>query len=87
MNCEQRFRARPLPLSDWRYAHCAVCGNLELQRISPEYIPGTLGTIGRLLGLPSLRCEPCRNKFFSIRPLKNLAPSERNETENRERVA
>ena len=43
--------------------------------------------IGRLLGLPSLRCEPCRNKFFSIRPLKNPAPSERDATEDRQRVA
>jgi hypothetical protein len=25
--------------------------------------------IGRVLRLPALRCEPCRHKFFSVRPL------------------
>jgi len=28
----------------------------------------------RMLGLPALRCEPCRNKFFSLRPLRNEEP-------------
>jgi hypothetical protein len=83
--CEERFRARTLSLRDWRYAHCAICGNLELQRISPEHVPGTMGTVGRLLGLPSLRCDPCRNKFFSIRPLKQSASEE--SAENKQRVA
>jgi hypothetical protein len=85
LRCELRFRARPLPVSHWRYAHFSICGNLDLQRISPEYVPGTLGFIGRLLGLPSLRCDPCRHKFFSIRPLKALSPAER--AEDQQRVA
>jgi len=85
IQCELRFRARAIPLSYWRYAHCSICGNLDLQRISPEYVPGTMGTIGRLLGLPSLRCEPCRNKFFSIRPLKQVPSS--GHAEDQQRVA
>jgi len=83
--CERRFRARPVPLNHWKYAHCSICGNLDLKRISPEHVPGTFGGVGRLLGLPSLRCEPCRHKFFSLRPLKQLAPQE-SQTE-RQRVA
>ena len=82
--CEVRFRARNLSLNDWRYAHCSVCGNLDLRRISPEYVSGPTGPIGRLLGLPSFRCDPCRNKFFSVRPLKQQAESE---TGEQQRVA
>jgi hypothetical protein len=69
-NCEGRFRARPSPLRNIVYAHCRICGNLELQRISPEHVPGMMAFFGRLLGLPSLRCEPCRHKFFTVRPLR-----------------
>src|SRR5262249_10034643 len=69
-SCETRFRARRIPLREVIYAHCAICGNLELQRIAPEYVPGLAATVGRLLGFPALRCVPCRNKFFSIRPLR-----------------
>jgi hypothetical protein len=85
LNCEMRFRARSLPLNHWKYAHCAICGNLELKRISPEHVPGIQGMIGRLLGLPSLRCEPCRNKFFSIRPLKGFSSAESDD--GRQKVA
>src|SRR5215469_6524434 len=69
-SCETRFRARRIPLRELIYAHCAICGNLELQRIAPEYVPGLAAAVGRLLGFPALRCVPCRNKFFSIRPLR-----------------
>jgi hypothetical protein len=81
--CEHRFRARALPLTDWKYAHCSICGNLDLKRISPEHVPGFVGIFGRLLGLPSLRCEPCRHKFFSIRPLKEPTPEESPQHEQR----
>jgi hypothetical protein len=82
--CEKRFRARPLPLSHAKYAHCAICGNFELKRISPEHVTGFMGMAGRLLGLPSLRCDPCRHKFFSIRPLKDAAEES---AETQQRVA
>jgi len=63
--------------------HCAICGNFDLKRIAPEYVPGPMGFFGRILGLPSLRCEPCRHKFFSIRPIKQSAPAESGESEKR----
>jgi hypothetical protein len=58
-----------VPLRNLYYAHCGICGNLELQRISAEYVTGMAALIGRVLRVPALRCEPCRHKFFSVRPL------------------
>jgi hypothetical protein len=67
--CETRFHARAMPFHHLRYAHCGICGNLELKRISAEFVPGVVSFFGRLLHLPALRCEPCRHKFFSLRPV------------------
>jgi hypothetical protein len=67
--CAARFYSRLLPFRTLMYAHCKICGNLELQRISAERITGVTSTIGRLLGIQALRCAPCRHKFFSVRPL------------------
>jgi hypothetical protein len=69
-SCETRFHARALPLRAFFYAHCGICGNLELQRIAAARVPGVTAILGRILGLPALRCEPCRHKFFSVRPLR-----------------
>src|SRR5439155_26482087 len=63
-------RSSDLPFRDMLCAHCGICGNLELQRIAAEHVPGQASVIGRLLGLPAFRCVPCRNKFFSVRPLR-----------------
>jgi hypothetical protein len=66
--CESRFHARPAPFRVSLYAHCSLCGSADLQRIAPEHVPGWSAFLGRLCGLPSLRCDPCRHKFFSLRP-------------------
>jgi hypothetical protein len=58
-----------VPWRNFLYAHCGFCGNLALQRISAEYVPGMAAMVGRVLRLRALRCEPCRHKFFSVRPL------------------
>ncbi|HEY2461798.1 MAG TPA: hypothetical protein VGI16_13380 [Candidatus Acidoferrum sp.] len=68
--CEARFYARPLPLNHLLYAHCSICGNLELQRISAEYVRGWFAFLWRWLHLPAFRCGPCRHKFFSVRPVR-----------------
>jgi hypothetical protein len=68
--CEARFHARRVPLRNLFYAHCAICGNFELQRISAERVPHVTAIFGRIFGLPALRCQPCRHKFFSVRPLR-----------------
>jgi hypothetical protein len=54
------------------YARCGICGNLDLQRISSEKVPGVTSILGRCLGLPAVRCAPCRNKFFSLRPILSM---------------
>ena len=71
--CETRFYARALPLHRFRYAHCRICGNFDLQRISAERIQGMQAIPWRALGIPALRCNPCRHKFFSLRPLRGEA--------------
>jgi hypothetical protein len=63
-----------MPWRSFLYAHCGICGNHALQRISAEYVPGVTAMIGRVLRLPALRCEPCRHKFFSVRPLMREQP-------------
>jgi len=68
-SCETRFYARKMPVLHLFYAHCAICGNQELKRIAPEHVPGLAALIGRILHFPALRCEPCRHKFFSLRPM------------------
>jgi hypothetical protein len=73
--CEGRFHARPSPLRNIVYAHCRICGNLELRRIAPEQVPGVMAFLGRLLGFSALRCEPCRHKFFTARPLRREEPA------------
>jgi hypothetical protein len=69
-SCESRFHARPVPLLTFFYAHCGICGNHELQRISAERVQGVTAILWRILGLPAVRCAPCRHKFFSARPLR-----------------
>jgi hypothetical protein len=71
--CHTRFRARLLPLRNLLYAHCAICGSTELQRISADRVPGAAAALGRILRLPALRCDPCRYKFFSVRALRQEA--------------
>lgn len=69
VHCEKRFYARSTKLRNVKYARCGICGNLELQKIAPEYVSGPLALLARIIGLPALRCEPCRHKFFAMRPV------------------
>ncbi len=75
-SCHTRFHARLMPLSDTFHAHCPICGNLELKRISPHYVDRPLGFLWRLLRVPAFRCEPCRYKYFSILPMREAQPEE-----------
>jgi hypothetical protein len=67
--CESRFHARARPFRQLVFAQCSVCGNPDLRPVSPERITGWFSIPGRLLRIPSLRCEPCRKNFFSVRPV------------------
>lgn|SRR5208283_1276136 len=68
--CHSRFHSRIMPLSYSLRAHCPFCGNLELRRISPEFVDSPFAMFWRLLRVPALRCDPCRYKYFSLRPLR-----------------
>ena len=59
-------------------AHCPKCGNFDLDRISRERVDGgALIFAKRLLRFPAYRCDPCRERFFSIRHSRLILPSER----------
>jgi hypothetical protein len=58
-----------MPLSHSLHAHCPICGNLALQRISPECVESLSAWVWRFLRIPAFRCVPCRHKYFSILPL------------------
>jgi len=67
-SCKARFHARANPLSHTFHAHCAICGNIEVRRISADHIESRSASIWRTLRIPAFRCAPCRHKFFSILP-------------------
>jgi hypothetical protein len=75
--CAIRFRSRPTPLGHLLAAHCAICGNIEVKRISGELADSFGARLWRSLGVPAFRCIPCRHKFFTILPLsKEVEDSE-----------
>ncbi|HEY4977984.1 MAG TPA: hypothetical protein VII25_02345 [Candidatus Acidoferrum sp.] len=69
-DCQARFHSRLMPLSHLFRAHCPYCGNLDLRRISPDFVDSPFAMLCRLFRVPALRCDPCRHKYFSILPLK-----------------
>jgi uncharacterized protein with PIN domain len=74
--CELRFYAWRVAFSFSRYAHCPRCGNFELQHIARERVDeGALLFLKRFFGFPAYRCDPCRQKFFSVRPFRRIVPS------------
>jgi C4-type Zn-finger protein len=75
-SCRGRFHARLMPLSNSLHAHCPLCGNLALKRISPEHVDCLFGFVWRNLRIPAFRCEPCRHKYFSILPLHHRVERE-----------
>jgi hypothetical protein len=68
--CKARFHARLMSLSASLHAHCPICGNPALKRISPEHVDSLFGFVWRHLHIPAFRCEPCRHKYFSVLPLR-----------------
>ena len=69
--CDTRFYSRLMPLGDSLHAHCPLCGNPELKRISSDYVASPFSFLWRFLHIPAFRCEPCRHKYFSIRPYRS----------------
>jgi len=67
--CETRFRAHRVAFPLFFRAHCPRCGNPHLDKISSDRVmEGLLLPLKRILGMPAYRCDPCRMKFYSLRP-------------------
>jgi len=74
--CDLRFYAWRVAISFVGYAHCPRCGNFDLDHIARDRAgQGAWITVQRFLGLPAYRCDPCRQKFFSVRPYRRIVPS------------
>jgi len=62
-----------VPASFVIYVHCARCGNLDLQRVSRDRVENDVfAFIKRALHIPAYRCDPCRVRFFSLRPFRRI---------------
>jgi transposase-like protein len=58
------------------FTHCPRCGNFDLEHISRERVgQGLILFLQRSLGFPAYRCDPCRQKFFSLLPHRRILPS------------
>ena len=74
--CNKRFYGWTVPLPFARYVHCPRCGNFDLQKIDRNRVDqGTLPSVKRFLGFPAYRCDPCRQKFFSVLSYRRIVPS------------
>jgi hypothetical protein len=73
--CDRRFYADAVALRFLPVAHCSRCGNFDLQRISRDYVEGAFAWLFRLAQVNAYRCEPCRLRFFSVRPWRNIQPA------------
>lgn len=73
-DCEKRFYAWSVPVSLVQFVHCPQCGNFDLERIGTDHVHTGASWLGRLLGLPGYRCDPCRFRFFSLRPFRPIQP-------------
>ncbi|HTZ99873.1 MAG TPA: hypothetical protein VMB02_06050 [Candidatus Aquilonibacter sp.] len=74
--CDFRFYARSVAVSFARYAHCPRCGNFDLQHISRDRVEkGNFLFLKRALGFAAYRCDPCREKFFTVLPFRRILPS------------
>src|ERR1700722_2984157 len=75
-SCDRRFYAWRVAIAFTRFAHCPRCGNFDLERIFRERVDnGTLISAKRWLQFSAYRCDPCRERFFSVLRLRRIVPS------------
>jgi hypothetical protein len=85
--CDYRFYSWRVALIFSCWAHCPRCGNFDLGHISRERVEsGSMVFAKRLLRFPAYRCDPCRERFFSLRPFRKILPSMAPATERNESV-
>jgi hypothetical protein len=81
--CDRRFYAWRVAVRHAFYAHCPNCGNFDLQAIARARVEqGTFLRLKRLLAFPAYRCPSCRERFFSLRPYRQILPVSIPETPN-----
>jgi hypothetical protein len=74
--CDRRFYAASVAWPFLRFAHCPRCGNFDLEHLPRNRVErGTLLPLKRVLRFPAYRCDPCRQRFFSVLPLRRILPS------------
>ena len=67
LDCQTRFVARTLVLSDLRYAHCPKCRRMDLNGWTGKtYQPPLFMGLKVWLGAKKWRCEYCRLNFASL---------------------
>ena len=72
--CDLRYFAWTVPIGYLPYVHCTKCGNLDMQRISSDYVEGVFAWIFRMIHIPAYRCAPCRHRFFSVLRYQRIVP-------------
>ena len=86
-SCERRFYAWRVAISFSHFAHCPRCGNFDIDPIARDRVErGTLILLKRLLNFPAYRCDPCRERFFTIRPYRKILPSSKPRPEHKQSV-
>ncbi|MBZ5528429.1 MAG: hypothetical protein LAN71_11085 [Acidobacteriia bacterium] len=68
--CKLRFHARAVTLREMFYAHCPICGNRDLEAAAPWRFHGPWAGVARGLRLRGVRCDLCRENFFTILPVR-----------------
>ncbi|MHB8540434.1 MAG: hypothetical protein ACYDCD_05765 [Candidatus Acidiferrales bacterium] len=78
LKCKRRFYGRAATLTSVRHAHCPRCGNLKLQHIGKRQVAeGRLRWFFQALNATAYRCDPCRFRFFSFRPIDEMRPAKK----------
>ena len=71
--CSHRFHSWTVRPKIVLHAHCPRCGNLAVERVARKRVEeGFLAGLQRMLRFPAYRCDPCRHKFFSLRPYRQV---------------
>ena len=80
--CDARFRVWRIPPENRLLAHCPRCGNINVERVAGKRVEGGVVTdLKRWMNFPAYRCDPCRHKFFSLRPFRPDATESQGATE------
>ena len=77
-DCGYGFKSSLHNLSHLIYAKCPTCHRMDLSRWSREYYsPGFLTRFMLSIGASPIRCEYCRNNFWSFRRVREKFSKEK----------